>query len=66
MPSLKLVKNIVERMKNMSHNLIVSANKHGRLIFQIKASMATLSAHFTDLSVVSFAGKCVVSIFVKD
>lgn len=66
MPPLKLVKNIVERMKNMSHNLIVCANKDGRLILQIKTNMVTLSAHFTDLNVISFAGKLIVNIFVKD
>lgn len=61
MPPLKPIKSIVERMKNMSHNLIVSANKNGRLILQIKTNMATLSAHFTDLSVISFAGMFIVS-----
>ncbi|CAH1163589.1 unnamed protein product [Phaedon cochleariae] len=55
MPSLKALKNIVERMKNMSHSLTVSANKYGRLTFQIKTNVVTLSSHFTDLSVHSFA-----------
>lgn len=57
MPSLKHIKNIVERMKNMSHSLIVSANKYGRLTLKIKTNMISLSAHFPDLSVESFAGK---------
>lgn len=56
MPSLKPIKSIVEKMKNMSHTLIVSANKDGRLILQIKTNMVNLSAHFTSLSVFSFAG----------
>ncbi|KAK9719822.1 Hus1-like protein [Popillia japonica] len=55
MPSLKHIKNIVERMKNMSHSLIVSANKYGRLTLKIKTNMISLSAHFPDLSVESFA-----------
>ncbi|KAG5894524.1 hypothetical protein JTB14_026813 [Gonioctena quinquepunctata] len=55
MPNLKALKNIVERMKNMSHSLIVSANKNGRLTFQIKTNVVSLSSHFTDLSVQSFA-----------
>lgn len=57
MPHLKPVKNIVERMKHMNHSLTVSANKRGRLALQIKTNLVTLSAHFTDLSVESFAGK---------
>lgn len=63
MPILKPIKNIVERMKNMSHNLIVSANKNGRLILQIKTNMVTLSAHFADLSVISFAGKRILDVY---
>lgn len=56
MPNLKPIKNIVERMKNMSHNLIVSANQFGKLTLKIETNMVTLSAHFHDLSVESFAG----------
>lgn len=56
MPSLKAVKNIVERMKNLGPSLIVSANKNGRLALRIKTNMVSLSAHFTDLNVESFAG----------
>ncbi|KAF5304880.1 hypothetical protein FQR65_LT00764 [Abscondita terminalis] len=55
MPHLKPVKNIVERMKNMSHALIVSANKFGKLSLQIKTNMVNLSAHFTNLGIHSFA-----------
>ncbi|CAH0550478.1 unnamed protein product [Brassicogethes aeneus] len=57
MPSLKSIKNIVERMKNMSHSIIVSANKNGRLSLQIETNIVTLSAHFPNLSVESFTGK---------
>lgn len=56
MPPLKHLKNIVERMKSMSHQLIVSANKNGRLILQIKTNTVTISSHFPDLSLESFAG----------
>ncbi|XP_072385156.1 checkpoint protein HUS1 isoform X1 [Diabrotica undecimpunctata] len=55
MPNLKALKNIVERLRNMSHSLIVSANKNGRLTFQIKTNVVNVAAHFTDLSVQSFA-----------
>lgn len=56
MPNLKSVKTIVERMKNMSHSLTVSAKKDGRLTLQIKTNTVTLSSHFPDLGVQSFAG----------
>lgn len=56
MPPLRPIKNIVERMKNMSHSLIVSANKNGRLALKIKTNTVSLSAHFPDLNVESFAG----------
>lgn len=65
MPPLKPIKSIVERMRSMSHNLIVTANKNGRLILQVKTNMATLSAHFTDLSIISFAGKQEVKVFLN-
>ncbi|GJQ65999.1 hypothetical protein Trydic_g4092 [Trypoxylus dichotomus] len=55
MPSLKHIKNIVERMKHMSSSLIVSANKYGRLTLKIKTNMVAIAAHFPDLSVESFA-----------
>ncbi|CAH1979678.1 unnamed protein product [Acanthoscelides obtectus] len=57
MPNLKFLKNIVDKMRNTSHTLIVSANKNGRLTLQVKTNMINLSAHFTDLNVDSFAGK---------
>lgn len=56
MPPLRPIKNIVERMKNMSHSLIVSANKNGRLALKIQTNTVSLSAHFPDLNVESFAG----------
>nr|CAI5830874.1 unnamed protein product [Callosobruchus analis] len=55
MPNLKFLKNIVDKMRNMSHSLIVSANRTGRLTLQIKTNVINLSAHFTDLNVDSFA-----------
>lgn len=60
MPDLRYVKNIVERMKNMSHNLIVAANKDGRFTFKIDTNLIKLSTHFPNLSVQSVAGSYVV------
>lgn len=56
LPTLKSVRNIVERMKNMSHYLIVAANKDGRLTLKIETNLVKLSAHFPNLSVQSIAG----------
>lgn len=55
MPNLKLLKTILERLKNLSSSLIVSANKFGRLTLHIKTTSVALSAHFTNLNVESFA-----------
>ncbi|XP_044265051.1 checkpoint protein HUS1 [Tribolium madens] len=55
MPNLKTIKTIVERMRSMSHSLIVSARKDGRLTFEIKTNIVTLSSHFPGLGVESFA-----------
>lgn len=43
----------------MSHQLIVSANRNGRLILQIKTNTVTISSHFPELSIESFAGKMI-------
>ncbi|XP_025835210.1 checkpoint protein HUS1 [Agrilus planipennis] len=56
MPHLKPIKNIVERMKNISNALTVSATKDGRLTLAIQETTVNMSAHFPDLSVESFAG----------
>ncbi|KAK5647590.1 hypothetical protein RI129_002482 [Pyrocoelia pectoralis] len=57
MPNLKPIKSIVERMKNMSNSLMVSATKFGKLSLQIKTNMVNLTAHFENLGIESFAGK---------
>lgn len=43
-------------MKTMSHYLIVSANKNGRVTLKIETNLVNLSAHFPNLHVQSFAG----------
>ncbi|KAJ8970390.1 hypothetical protein NQ317_018369 [Molorchus minor] len=55
MPNLKAVRSIVEKMRNIGHSLIVSANKNGRLTLQTKTNIVSLSAHFPDLGIKSFA-----------
>lgn len=56
MPTMRSIRSIVERMKTMSHYLIVSANKNGRVTLKIETNLVNLSAHFPNLHVQSFAG----------
>lgn len=60
MPNLKSVKNIVERMRTMSHYLIVSATKDGRLTLRINATLIKLQVHFPNLNIQSMAGKFIL------
>ncbi|KAF5272405.1 hypothetical protein FQA39_LY07873 [Lamprigera yunnana] len=55
MPNLRTIKNIVERMKNMSNLLTVSATKNGRLTLQIKTNVVRVSAYFSNLGIQSFS-----------
>lgn len=51
MPQLKHVKHIVERMKNMSPQLTLSADKTGVFVLKIDTDSATVSTHFQKLQV---------------
>ncbi|KYQ49591.1 Checkpoint protein HUS1 [Trachymyrmex zeteki] len=51
MPQLKYLRHITDKMKNMSSNLIMIANKHGTLIIKIDVNYATVSTHFKGLQV---------------
>lgn len=55
-PNSKAIKNICERMRNMSHSVTVSANKNGRLTLQTETNVVKLSAHFPDIALESFIG----------
>ncbi|XP_012542408.2 checkpoint protein HUS1 isoform X2 [Monomorium pharaonis] len=50
-PQLKYLRHIVDRMKNMSSQLTVSANKCGMLVIKIEVDYATVSTHFKGLQV---------------
>ncbi|XP_066249726.1 checkpoint protein HUS1 [Euwallacea similis] len=66
MPNLKSIKSIVEKMKNMSHCLVVRANRSGELTLEIKTNIIKLSAHFSHLNVHSFADGQLDSEAVED
>ncbi|XP_076171536.1 hus1-like checkpoint clamp component isoform X2 [Ptiloglossa arizonensis] len=51
MPQLKYVRSIVERMKNMSPQITISADKLGMFVLKIDTDNATVSTHFQDLQV---------------
>lgn len=51
MPPLKYVRNVVDRMKNMSSKLTVSADKTGMFVLSIDTDSATVSTHFQDLKI---------------
>ncbi|XP_076684723.1 hus1-like checkpoint clamp component [Andrena cerasifolii] len=51
MPQLKHVRNIVERMKNMSPRLTLCADKSGVFVLRIDTDSATVSTYFQDLQV---------------
>lgn len=50
-PQMRYLRHIVDRMKNMSSQLTVTANKCGTLIIKIDVDYATVSTHFKGLQV---------------
>lgn len=50
-PQLKYIRHIVERMKNMSSQLTIIANKCGALVLKVEVDYATVSTHFKELQV---------------
>ncbi|XP_072767086.1 checkpoint protein HUS1 isoform X2 [Anoplolepis gracilipes] len=50
-PNLKYLRCIVDRMKNMSSQLMIIANKSGTMILKIEVDYATVSTHFKGLQV---------------
>nr|XP_003706588.1 PREDICTED: checkpoint protein HUS1 [Megachile rotundata] len=51
MPQLKHVKHIVERMKNMSPTMTLSADKSGGFTLQVETDSASISTHFQNMQV---------------
>lgn len=51
-------------MRNLSHNLTLSANKNGKLTLQIETNMVKLSAHFPDISLESFIGILLFNLYL--
>ncbi|XP_064612988.1 checkpoint protein HUS1-like [Liolophura sinensis] len=50
MPHWKLLRNIVDKMKNLSNFVVISANGSGELRLMVETDMASVSTHFRDLT----------------
>ncbi|XP_014204365.1 checkpoint protein HUS1-like [Copidosoma floridanum] len=57
MPQFKHLKSVVERIKNMSPILIISANTNGVLAFKADTDTATITVHFPNLAVLQCASE---------
>ncbi|XP_073237036.1 checkpoint protein HUS1-like [Porites lutea] len=56
MPSMKVVKNVTERMKNLSNFLILSANQNGYMTLGIETDSVTVKTHFKHLDTPTWEG----------
>ncbi|XP_033854575.3 checkpoint protein HUS1-like isoform X1 [Acipenser ruthenus] len=49
LPPLKTMKNVVERMKNLSNFLVLEANLNGEMNLKIETDLVSVTTHFKDL-----------------
>ena len=49
MPPLKVVRNVVDRMKNLGNYMAISANRCGEMKLKVETDMVTVATHFADL-----------------
>ncbi|KAG8442700.1 hypothetical protein GDO86_011481 [Hymenochirus boettgeri] len=49
LPALKTMKNVVERMKNLSNFIVIEANRNGEINMKIETDLVSVSTHFKDL-----------------
>ncbi|CAL8313124.1 unnamed protein product [Merluccius merluccius] len=49
MPPLKIMKNVVDRMKNLSNFLVIEANMNGEMNLKIETDLVSVTTHFKDL-----------------
>ena len=49
MPSLKVVRNVVDRMKSLSNFIVVSVNNSGEMRLRVETDLATVTTYFRDL-----------------
>ncbi|CAL8294887.1 unnamed protein product [Lota lota] len=56
MPPLKIMKNVVDRMKNLSNFLVIEANMNGEMNLKIETDLVSVTTHFRDLGNPPWAG----------
>ncbi|XP_069019481.1 checkpoint protein HUS1 [Embiotoca jacksoni] len=49
LPPLKTMKNVVDRMKNLSNFLVIEANLNGEMNLKIETDLVSVTTHFKDL-----------------
>ncbi|KAK6183601.1 hypothetical protein SNE40_011049 [Patella caerulea] len=49
MPQIRLLRNVIDKMKNLSNYVVISANKNGEMKLQVETEMVSISTHFSDL-----------------
>uniref|UniRef100_A0A8C2V9B4 Checkpoint protein n=1 Tax=Chinchilla lanigera TaxID=34839 RepID=A0A8C2V9B4_CHILA len=49
LPALKTMKSVVEKMRNISNNLVIEANLKGELNLKIETELVCVTTHFKDL-----------------
>ncbi|KAL2085428.1 hypothetical protein ACEWY4_018748 [Coilia grayii] len=49
LPPLKTMKNVVDRMKNLSNYLVIEANLSGEMNLKIETDLVSVTTHFKDL-----------------
>ncbi|XP_041373139.1 checkpoint protein HUS1-like isoform X2 [Gigantopelta aegis] len=49
MPQIKLLKNVIDKMKNLSNFMVLSANQSGDMKLMVETDMVSVSTHFQDL-----------------
>ncbi|XP_017289422.1 checkpoint protein HUS1 [Kryptolebias marmoratus] len=49
LPPLKTLKNVVDRMKNLSNFLLIEANMNGEMKLKIQTDLVSVTTHFKDL-----------------
>ncbi|XP_068160167.1 checkpoint protein HUS1 isoform X2 [Antennarius striatus] len=49
LPPLKTMKNVVDRMKNLSNFLVMEANLNGEMNLKIETDLVSVTTHFKDL-----------------
>ncbi|KAK3783866.1 hypothetical protein RRG08_001898 [Elysia crispata] len=49
MPQMRLLKNVVDKMKNLSNYVSLSANNSGEMKVSVETDMASISTHFQNL-----------------